>query len=104
MALVCDTCGAPATIVHLLPWCVRTEVVALSGECDCRTDDLEDPEEQDADDPRYLPDGYWFPISDWSAEFTDNPSQRWSMRDQLRGKINGGEPAIRLVDAKLGVE
>jgi len=95
--LVCDTCGVPATHLHLLPWCVDTQEVALSGVCNCRTgDEREDDEEIEA---RHLDSGYHFPMIEWAWDFSDSP-KHWSMRDQLRTK-HTGEKAIQMVDARL---
>jgi hypothetical protein len=107
--LTCDTCGVPATMVHLLPGCVDTEEVALTGACDCRTEQVEDaPEEvfegEEIGDapklPQQLDCGYQFPIREWSWEFSHETGASWSMRDQLSEKIRG-ERAIAMVDQRL---
>ena len=100
--LVCDTCGVPATMVHLLPWCEGTEEVALTGECDCRRED--EPEEVEEEEtavlePRHLPSGYFFFIHKWRWDFTSDPG-KWSMRDQVRTK-RAGDSAISKVDERL---
>jgi len=109
--LTCDTCGAPATLVHLLPWCVDTEEVALTGDCECRTEQNEElpeegPEGEEViparDLPKQLDVGYFFPIREWAWEFSHETGGAWSMRDQLSEKIHG-ERAITMVDQRLSV-
>lgn len=84
----CDECGiAPASHVHILPWCDRAERVVLTGDCDCD------------------PDGYWFRIRDWGtadAGQADSPDA-WTMRDQVRSKGENGSLAVAMVDARLGL-
>lgn len=107
--LTCDTCGVPATLVHLLPWCVDTEEVALTGACDCRTEQVEGVSEEGFEGeeigdaprlPQQLACGYYFPIREWSWEFSHETGENWSMRDQLSEKIRG-ERAIVMVDQRL---
>jgi hypothetical protein len=108
--LVCDTCGVPATVVHLLPGCVDTTEVALTGVCECRTEQIEEmPEEDELDEeglgearrsPRQLESGYFFDIREWVWEFRHESGGSWSMRDQLSEKIRG-EQAIAMVDQRL---
>lgn len=96
-------------MVHLLPWCVDTEEVALTGACDCRTEQVEEaPEEvwegEEIGDaprlPQQLDCGYHFPIRDWTWEFSHESGGNWSMRDQLSEKIRG-KRAIAMVDQRL---
>ena len=103
--LACDTCGVPATMVHLLPWCEDTVEVALTGACDCRNEDEREEEEEEEEtaalEPRHLSSGYFFLIHEWRWDFTSDPSSgRWSMRDQLRTKRDG-DSAISKVDERL---
>lgn len=108
--LACDTCGAPATVVHLLPWCVDTTEVALTGACECRTEQIEEmPEEDEFEEeglveaprpPKQLESGYFFDIREWAWEFSHESGGGWSMRDQLSEKIRG-EQAIAMVDQRL---
>ena len=107
--LTCDTCGVPATLVHLLPWCVDTVEVALTGSCDCRTEQVEEIAEEESESeevadppksPSELNGGYYFPIRDWSWQFSNESGEDWSMRDQLSEKIRG-EQAIAMVDQRL---
>lgn len=108
--LTCDTCGVPATVVHLLPWCVDTTEVALTGACECRTEHLEEMQEEDeledegqAEPPRspkHLESGYFFDINQWAWKFSHESGESWSMRDQLSEKIRG-EQTIAMVDRRL---
>lgn len=107
--LVCDTCGAPATVVHLLPWCVDTTEVALTGVCECRTEQVEEMPEDELEEegpaeaprsPKGLESGYFFDIREWAWEFSHEFGGSWSMRDQLSEKIRG-ERAIAMVDQRL---
>lgn len=84
----CDECGmAPASHVHILPWCDRAERVVLTGDCDCE------------------PDGYMFSIREWriadagQADSVDS----WTLRDQVRSKGENGPLAVAMVDARLGL-
>jgi hypothetical protein len=109
--LTCDTCGAPATMVHLLPWCVDTTEVALSGDCACRTEQAEDlpeegPEGEEIVPPRKLPEqldcGYHFRILEWTWDYSHESGEKWSMRDQVSEKIDG-EQTVAMVDRRLKV-
>jgi hypothetical protein len=107
--LICDTCGAPATLVHLLPGCVDPVEVALTGACDCRSEQVDEIAEEEfegdevADTPKFpeqLGGGYFFPIREWAWQFSHESGGDWSMRDQLSEKIRG-ERAIAMVDQRL---
>lgn len=109
--LTCDTCGAPATLVHLLPGCVDPEEVALTGACTCRTEQLEEQLEEELEDeevveapksPEQMDSGYFFPIREWAWQFSHESKGDWTMRDQLSEKIRG-EQAIAMVDQRLRV-
>ncbi len=109
--LTCDSCGVPATTVHLLPGCVDPRQVALTGTCACRTEQIEEFEEEEIEGeevgefpktPEQLDSGYFFPIHEWSWQFSHESGGGWTMRDQLSEKIRG-EQAVAMVDRRLRV-
>jgi hypothetical protein len=109
--LTCDTCGAPATLVHLLPGCVDPEEVALTGPCTCRSEQVEEVLEEEFEgeevveapkSPEQMDSGYFFPIHEWAWQFSHESKGDWTMRDQLSEKIRG-ERAVAMVDQRLRV-
>lgn len=86
--LKCDYCGAPATIVHVLPWADETaERVELTGKCDCD------------------PDGYWFRLREWTdgPPDWDDPSRKYTKRRHLEDSKSGSERVLALVNERLGL-